>query len=119
MDIFLNAVETFEQGHDHDDLLRLAFFLLEIAADEDIEELVGAAEFDVGADFHGVPALHDGVLEFVEADFLAGVDAVAEVLALEHLLEGDAAVELEDFLEGHFSEPVAVVDDLGLRGRGF
>ena len=70
---------------------------------------------DVGADFHGVPALHDRVLEFVEADFLAGIEAVAEVLALEHLLEGDAGVELEDFLVGHFAEPVAVVNDLGFR----
>lgn len=86
---------------------------MEVAADEDVEELVGAADFDVGADFDGVPTLHDGVLEFVEADFLAGVDAVAEVLALEHLLKGDAGVEFEDFLVGHFAEPVAVVDDFG------
>ncbi len=42
-----------------------------------------------------------------------GVEAGAEVLALEHLLEGDAGVELEDFLVGHLPEPVAVVDDLG------
>ena len=76
--------------------------------------MVGAADLDVGTDFHGVPALHDRVLQLVEADFLAGLEAGAEVLALEHLLEGDARVELEDFLVAHFAEPVAVVDDLGL-----
>jgi hypothetical protein len=57
-------------------------------------------------------------LQFVQAHFLAGIEAVAEVLALEHLLERDAGVELEDFLVGHLAEPVAVVNDLGFRGRG-
>jgi hypothetical protein len=74
----------------------------------------GRTYFDIGADFDGIPALHDRVLEFVEADFLAGVKAGAEILALEHLLKGDAGVEAEDFLVGHFPEPVAVVNNLGL-----
>ena len=32
--------------------------------------------------------------------------------AMEHLLESDAGVELEDFLVAHFPEPIAVVNDL-------
>ncbi len=50
----------------------------------------------------------------MEADFLTGLDTVAEILSLQHLLQSDAGVELEDLLVGHFPEPVAVVDDLGL-----
>ena len=60
-----NAVEAFEQRHHHHHLLCLAGFLLEVAADEDVEKLVGAAELDIGADFHRVPALHHRVLQFV------------------------------------------------------
>ena len=46
---------------------------------------------------------------------MAGIDAIAEVLALEHLLECDLGVELENFLVGHFAKPIAVVDDFGFR----
>ncbi len=110
---FFDAVEAFEEGDGDGDLGGLTGVFLEVAADEEVEELVGAAEFDVGADFDGVPALHDGVLDFVEADFAAGFDAIAEVFALEHLLEGDAAVEADHFGEGHLAKPGAVVDDFG------
>jgi hypothetical protein len=96
-------------------LLGLAFFFLEVAANEDVEKLVGSADFDVRPDFYGIPALHDWVLQLVEADFLTCLEASAEVLALEHLLESDTAVELEDFLVSHFAEPVAVVNDFSFR----
>ncbi len=49
---FFDSVEAFEQGHDHDDLLWLGFFFLKIAADEDVEELVGAADLHIGTDFN-------------------------------------------------------------------
>ena len=51
----------------------------------------------------------------MEADFLAGIEPVAEILALEHLLEGDPGVEPQDFLIGHLAEPIPVVHNLGLR----
>jgi hypothetical protein len=94
-------------------LLRLALFFLEIPADEDVEELVRAADLDIRTDFHRVPALHDRVLQLVKPDFLASIEPGAEVFALEHLLKSDAGVKLEDLLVGHFPEPVAVVNDLG------
>ncbi len=82
----VDAVESLEEGHQHDDLLGLPFFTLEVSADEDVEELVGPAEFDIGLDHDGVPSLDDGVLHLVEADGIAAFDAVPEVLAMEHLL---------------------------------
>ncbi len=36
-----------------------------------------------------------------------------EILALQHLLHGDAGVELDDLGEGHLVEPLAVEDNLG------
>ena len=113
---FLHAVEPLEQRHEKDDLLRLPLFALEVATHEDVEKLIGAADFHVGADDHGIPALHDRVLDFVEMDGLAAVDAAFEILALEHLLEGHAGVEFHDLLKGHHLEPFAIED--GARAAG-
>ena len=105
---FLMSVEPLEDRHRHRDLAGHALFVLKIAADHDVEKLVGAAEFHIGFDHHGVPALHDRVLDFVGADGLAFVEPVAEILAHEHLLKGHSAVELDDLLEAHALEPLAV-----------
>ncbi len=109
----VDAIESFEEGHEHDDLFGLAFLSLQISADENVEQLVGASEFDIGLNHDGVPSLDDGVLDFVEAHGIAAIDAVSEILAMEHLLEGHATVEADDIDEGHFGKPVAVEDDLG------
>ena len=116
----LHAVEPFEQRHEEDDLLRLAFLALEIAADEDVEKLIRAADFHVGFHHHRIPALHDRILDFVQMHRLAALDAILEILALEHLLERHARVELHHFLEGHHLEPLAVEDGArAARDRGF
>ena len=47
------------------------------------------------------------------ADRLALVEALAEILPDEHLLEGHPAVELDHLLETHRLEPLAVENDLG------
>lgn len=91
----------------------LAFFRLQVPADHDIEELIRAADFDIGADDDRVPSLHDRVLEFVGADGERIFHSIAEVLALEHLLESDAAIEADDFFVSHFAKPIAVEDDFG------
>jgi hypothetical protein len=109
----VDAIESFEEGHEHDDLFGLSFLPLEVSANEDVEQLVCAAEFNVGLNHDGIPSLNDGVLDFVETHGIASVDTISEVFAMEHLLEGHAAVETDDVNEGHFGEPVAVEDDLG------
>ena len=95
-------------------MLRLSLVFLHVTTDEDIEKLVSSTEFDIGANFDGVPALHDGILKFVETDFLAGIEAVAEIFTLEHLLQGDAGIEFENFLIAHLAEPIAVINDFSL-----
>jgi hypothetical protein len=109
----VDAIESLEEGHEHDDLFGLPFLPLEISADEDVEQLICAAEFDVGLNHDGIPSLNDGVLDFVKTHGITSVDAISEVLAMEHLLEGHAAVETDDVNERHFGEPVPVEDDLG------
>lgn len=63
----------------------LSALFLEVAADEEVEELIGAADFDVGMDHDGVPALEDGVADLVDAEGLLVFEAFFEVFALEHL----------------------------------
>ena len=81
--IFLDAIEPFEDGQDKNNLLRLAFLFLEIAADENIEELIGAAQFHVGLHHDRIPALHDRILNFVRVDRLLLVDPVCGNLRAE------------------------------------
>ena len=64
--------------------------LLQRAADQQIEFLIGAAELDVGAQRDRVIALHQRIQELVHGDRLAGLVALAEVLTLEHARDGVA-----------------------------
>ena len=91
---------------------RHPLLFLQIAADEIVEELISSAEFHVGLDHHRIPALHDRILNLMRVNRMLLVDARAEILALQHLLQGDEAVEPDHLLEFHLREPVAVVDDL-------
>ncbi len=94
----------------------LAQVFLEFSADEVVEELIAASELDVGADHDGVPALHEGVLEFGECDGGAFGVAFAEVIAFEEAGDGDAGVEAEDVGVGEFVEPFGVAPDFSACG---
>ena len=95
---------------------RLPFLALQIAPDENIEKLIGAADFHVRLHHHRIPALHDRILDFVQMHRLAALDAPLEILALQHLLQRDARIEPHHFLEGHHLKPLAVED--GARACG-
>ena len=47
------------------------------------------------------------------ANRLGFVDALPEILTLQHLLQGDAAVQPDHVGEGHLLEPIAIEDDPG------
>ena len=52
----------------------------------------------------------------MESDGLLVVEALVEVLALEHLGDGELGEELDDVVVGELVEPLGVVADLGLFG---
>jgi hypothetical protein len=112
---FLDAVEALEDFCHEDDLRRLAGVALEVAAHEEIEFLIGAAELDVALEHDGVVALHDGVEEFVDADGLLGLEALVEVFALEHLGDGGLGGEADQICVTELVEPLGVEADLGER----
>ena len=111
----LPAIQPLENGQHHRHLRFLPFLLLQVAPDHDIEKLIRAAEFDIGLDHHRIPPLHDRVLHLVGPDRLGFVHPLAEIFPLQHLLQGDPAVQANDIGEGHFFEPLAIEDNLGLR----
>ena len=92
------AVETFEQGHGEHDLRRLAVVGWQFAAHQQVELLIGAAEFDVALEGDRVIALHHRVEQFVDADRLLFLEALVEVLALEHLRDGELCGQTHEAL---------------------
>ena len=85
---------------------------LEVASDEKVVGLVGAAEFDVGPDDDGVVALHEAVHEFAEIDGALGFESFFKGVALESPVDGEFSGEAQGVVEGKLGEPVGVVDDL-------
>ena len=98
---FHRAIEPFENGQNENDLLRLAFVLLKIAADETVEKLIRPSELNVRFYHDGIPSLHDRILNLVSMDGVAFVDAVPKIFALEHLLQSHHAVEPDHVVESH------------------
>ena len=65
---FALAVEPDEDGHGQHDLRWLAVFALDVAADQQIEFLLGGAEFDIGFESHGVVSLQQRIEQLVDGD---------------------------------------------------
>ena len=125
----LHAVEPLEQRRRHHDLRRQIEARHDVAADVQVEELIGAAELDVRTERDGVERLHQRIQKLVHGDGLSAVVPLAELAPLEHLRDvvvaaslispslpsgnQPAAVELDDRLHR-----VEQLEDLRLVGLG-
>ena len=110
------AVGAHQQRHREGHLRLHAHGAHEVAAREQVEDLVVAAHLEVGLDHDGVVGLQHRVDELVQGDGLALGVAVVEVLALEDASHVELAHELQHLGEVEALQPVAVVDDRGLLG---
>ena len=97
----------------------------QVAADEEVEELVGAPELDVALEGDRVVPLEQRVEELVLVDGAPSSKRAREVVALEHARDRVLGHELDDLDGRQLVEPLAVaahldasrVEDLeGLRG---
>ena len=86
----------------------LAVGALQFASDEQVEFLVGAAEFDVGLERDGVVALSERIEQFVQRDGFLFHEALVEVFALEHLGDCVLGGEANEIFGGEFGEPAAL-----------
>ena len=87
----LHAIGALEQRQRQAHLGLHAHFFHELAASQQVEQLVGTAELDVGFDDDRVVSLHDRVEELMHGDGLVARIAVVEVVALENARNGELA----------------------------
>ncbi len=110
----VDAVQPFEQRQRQDALRLLTVVALQLAADEQVEFLVGAAQLDVGLERDRVVALRERIEEFVDRDRLPFLVALGEVVALEHPRHRVFRGEPDHAVGAERREPLRVERDLGL-----
>ena len=110
----VDAVEPFEQRQRQDALRLLAVVPLQLAADQEVELLVGAAELDVGLQRDRVVALRERVEKLVDRDRLAALVALGEIVALEHARHRVLRGEPDHAVGAERRQPLRVERDLGL-----
>ena len=101
----LDAVQPLEQRRRHDHLRLEPVARHDVAADVEVEQLIGAAELDVGFEEHRVVRLRERIEELVHGDRLAGLVALLEVAALEHLRDVVARGQPDHALGAERAEP--------------
>ena len=87
---------------------------LELASDQQIEFLIGAAELDIGLERNRVVTLRERVKKFVDRDRLLGGVARGEVLALEHARDRVFRGELDHAIGAKRHQPFGIERDFGL-----
>ena len=86
---------------------------LQLAADEQVELLVGASQLDVGLEGHRVVALRQRIEELVHGDRLALAVALGKIVALEHARDRVSGCEPDHAVGAERREPFRVVGDFG------
>ena len=86
----------------------------DVAADVQVEELIGAAELDVRSERDRVVRLDKRIEKLVHRDRLAAVEALAEVAPLEHLRDVVRRRQLDQPVASEGNQPAAVEFDHGL-----
>jgi len=90
-------------------------YYLQLAANQQIEFLVGATQFQVGLQRHRVVALHQGIQEFMHGDGHAALEALGEIVTLHHARHRVARGQLDDAARAQGIAPFGVVADFGTR----
>ena len=112
----LLAVPGHEQRSGQDDLRLEPVVLHDFAPGEQVVELIGAAELDVGLDRDGVVGLHQGIEQLGDRDRLLRGVALLEVVALEDSRNGHRPREAHHVRIRELRQPLAVVTHLGALG---
>ena len=86
---------------------------LQLAAHQQIEFLVGAAQLDVGLQRHRVIALRNGIQQLMHRNRLLFHEALVEVLALQHLRDRELRRQPDEAFVAQLVEPLAVEAHLG------
>src|SRR2546421_2169931 len=111
--VHLSRIGPLEQRPGEAYLWNLTVLLLQLAADEEVEELVGGAELDVRLQRHRVVSLRQRIEQLVQRDRDLVLPTSLEVLPLEHASEGIPGGELDQARRPEWNQPFAVEAHLG------
>ena len=101
-----------EERHRHDRLRGLTRPFLEITPHEQVEQLVGAADLDVGLDGNRVGPLQQRVHELDQRYRFLIAPSTGEVLPVHQTRHGDLGRHLEHICHVHRTEPFRVATNL-------
>src|SRR5690606_12262890 len=115
---YSSLFRSYEQRGRQHQLSALPVGTLDVASHQQVEQLIGPTQFDVGPHRDRVVCLRQGIEELVDADGDTAVEALGEVVALQH--PGDCVVrsQLDELCEPQWLEPFGVVTQLELGGIG-
>ncbi len=108
---FLDAVQPFQQGHGQDHLGFLPVMALQLAADQQVELLVAAAQLHVGLQGHRIVPLHQRIKQFVDGNRFPVLVALGKIVALEDAGHRIGGGQLDDLHRRHDAEPARVEID--------
>src|SRR5438105_5360009 len=110
----VDTVEALEQRQRQDALRFLSVVPLQLAADQQVEFLVGAAKLDIGLQRDRIVALGQRVQELVNGDRLSALITLCEVVALEHAGDRIFGGEADHSIRAERGQPGGIECDLGL-----
>ncbi len=110
---FFHTVQPFEQRHGENALRLLAVFALQFAPDQQVELLIGAAEFEVALERHRIKTLHQRVEQFVHGDGHALLEPLGEIVALQQSRQGVFGGQANHAIGAQRLAPLGVVANLG------
>ena len=109
----LAAVDPVQDRRRQHDLRLLAEAALHVAADQQVEVLVRAAQFDVGAQRDRIVRLHQRVEELVHVNRHAVPKALREIVALQQARHGVVAAQADDIGRRQRVQPLRVEPQFG------
>ena len=110
----LYAVKPHQKRHRQNALRFLTILTLQFTPDEQIEALIGSAEFQICLQGDRIVALHERVQEFVHRDRQFFLEALGKIIALQETGERVAARELNETGRTQRIAPLRVVANFRL-----
>ena len=107
------CIGALEERGRHDHLPALSVPGHQVAAEEQVEQLVGPAELDVAREGDRVVCLQERVEELVLVDRLVCEEPLAEIVSLQHPRHGHLRHQLDHLGGRELVEPLRVVANLG------
>ena len=112
----LNAIGAFEQRQGEANLWFLVHLLHELTTSKQVEQLVGATQFNIGIDADRIVGLHGGIEKLVQADRLIVVVALREIVTLKDACDREIGRDLQQALKVECKQPFRIETQCGLFG---